>query len=177
MLHYYQAFVACQVLYFVNVIVQILLTQGFLNGNFISLMPKWLSNQPVLDVVFPKAVKCDLASYGTGGSKQKQNVLCTLAMNVLNEKIYLLLWAMFMIALVTSIVQLIYVGLMSWSPNLRFTILEIDENVSRAAKCNPTNISQGQWLLLKFIKDNMDDTKLFEDFVLEFTKDELRNEP
>lgn len=170
---YFYMFLICQAFYFFNVIIQFSLTQNFLNGQFISLVPKWLKGTPVLNIVFPKAVKCDLESYGSGGSTEHQNVICILAINVLNEKIYILLWVVFTLALVTAILQLVYVTVMATSENLRNNDLEIPEEFRKGNTSGRPLVTQGEWLLLRFLKSNLDDSRLFENFISEFIKNRI----
>lgn len=42
--------------------------------------------------VFPRLTKCTFHKYGSSGSIQKHDALCVLALNILNEKIYIFLW-------------------------------------------------------------------------------------
>lgn len=42
--------------------------------------------------VFPRVTKCTFHKYGASGSIQKHDALCVLALNILNEKIYIFLW-------------------------------------------------------------------------------------
>ena len=47
--------------------------------------------------VFPKVTKCTSHKYGPSGTIERQDGLCILAMNIINEKIYVFLWFWFMI--------------------------------------------------------------------------------
>lgn len=42
--------------------------------------------------IFPRVTKCTFHKYGASGSIQKHDALCVLALNILNEKIYIFLW-------------------------------------------------------------------------------------
>ncbi|XP_022658654.1 innexin inx7-like isoform X2 [Varroa destructor] len=120
---YVNWFIFSQILYFINAVAQVSLTQSFLDNQFITLFPKWVMGKPVLDAVFPKTAKCTLHAYGPTGDIQYINALCLLAMNVLIEKIYLLLWAVLMFSLVVSALQIIYVTVSMTSWRLRNAIL------------------------------------------------------
>lgn len=48
-------------------------------------------NDPMIEI-FPRLTKCTFHKYGPGGSPQKHDTLCLLALNILNEKIFIFLW-------------------------------------------------------------------------------------
>jgi hypothetical protein len=54
--------------------------------------------------VFPKVTKCTFNDYGSSGTVQIKDGLCVLAINIINEKIYIFLWFwMLMLTCWTSI--------------------------------------------------------------------------
>jgi len=61
-----------------------------------------------MEVIFPRLTKCNFYKYGPSGTIQNIDAMCILAQNVLNEKIYLLLWIWFLILAIVSIFALIY---------------------------------------------------------------------
>ena len=42
--------------------------------------------------VFPTVTSCNIPNVGAGGGEQMHNGLCVLTQNIINEKIYLVLW-------------------------------------------------------------------------------------
>ena len=58
-----------------------------------------------MNVVFPKVTKCTFHKYGPSGTITKHDGLCILALNIINEKIYVFLWFALKLLLV-HIVQL-----------------------------------------------------------------------
>lgn len=42
--------------------------------------------------IFPRVTKCTFHKYGPSGTIQRHDTLCVLALNILNEKIYIFLW-------------------------------------------------------------------------------------
>ncbi|CAD1475104.1 unnamed protein product, partial [Heterotrigona itama] len=86
----------CEVLNFINVLVQIYFTDWFLGGAFLGLGQAVAHDGldgrvDALDVVFPKVTKCIFHKYGPSGSIQNHDALCVMALNVVNEKIYIFL--------------------------------------------------------------------------------------
>lgn len=94
-------------------LINIYWTDVFLGHNFFRLGPEALSRGlsseiDILDEVFPKVTKCDFYKYGPSGSIQKFDALCVMALNIVNEKIYLILWFWFVILLVCSLIGLLW---------------------------------------------------------------------
>lgn len=56
-----------------------------------------------LDVVFPKVTKCTFHKYGPSGSIQYHDIMCIMALNIVNEKIYLVLWFWYIFLFVLSV--------------------------------------------------------------------------
>lgn len=46
---------------------------------------------PMIDI-FPRVTKCTFHKFGPSGSIVNHDALCVLALNILNEKIYIFLW-------------------------------------------------------------------------------------
>ena len=56
-------------------------------------------------LVFPKMTKCNLEMYGPSGTIVNYDGLCVLPVNILNEKIFLLLWFLFFPLLMLTVVE------------------------------------------------------------------------
>jgi len=97
---YYYWFQFCMILNLLNVIGQIFLIDQFLDGEFTTYgfdAFKFLDVDPdqrydPLARVFPKVTKCTFHKYGPSGTVQKFEGICVLPVNILNEKIYFILW-------------------------------------------------------------------------------------
>ncbi len=105
-------FFFCECLNWVNVLLQIFLTDKFLGGEFSKYGTEVL-NFPYenpedrvdpMSRVFPRMTKCIFYKYGGSGTIQRIDALCVLSMNILNEKIYIFLFFWFiLLAIVTGI--------------------------------------------------------------------------
>lgn len=98
----------CEFLNFINLLVQIFVTNKFLAGQFFALGFKFMEDDfrgqmDILDTIFPKMTKCDFYKYGQSGSIQHHDALCVMALNVVHEKIYVILWFWFIIMLMVTI--------------------------------------------------------------------------
>ena len=109
---YFYFFFFCEFLYFINLIAQIWFTNVFLSGQFTRLGIDWISyNHEQLDnkydpliKVFPRMTKCLFHKYGYSGSIERHDALCFLPLNIVNEKIYVVLWFWYVfIFIVTSL--------------------------------------------------------------------------
>ena len=67
---------------------------------------------------FPRVVACEMEVFGVSGSITKASGICTLPINVVNEKIYLVLWLTFVLASLLSLVQVLHQALLV-APSLR----------------------------------------------------------
>lgn len=75
------------------------------------------------EMVFPKVAKCIFTTVGPSGSYQKLDALCLLPLNVLNEKIFVIVWLWYTIQLIVSVSNLIYWIVICYSKNVRVAIL------------------------------------------------------
>nr|BDT62919.1 MAG: innexin [Trachysalambria curvirostris majanivirus] len=110
-------FLICDVLYILNIIINIIMTDKVLNGNFISYGKNVLVyynsenktslNNP-MHVIFPKITKCDLKLFGVSGTIEKHDFLCILSLNDIYDKLYIVLWFWFWLLCVMNIIVFIY---------------------------------------------------------------------
>ncbi|KAL1131841.1 hypothetical protein AAG570_011452 [Ranatra chinensis] len=101
----------CELLNAVNVALQIYLSDRFLGGQFFALGRQWLKAEntaPLLDEIFPKVTKCTFYKYGQSGTMQRHDALCIMALNIINEKIYCILWFWFLILFVITCLGLLW---------------------------------------------------------------------
>ena len=49
-----------------------------------------------------RVTKCDFSKYGPSGTIEKQDAFCVLPQNIVNEKIFVVLWVWFIALAVTS---------------------------------------------------------------------------
>jgi len=157
-------YVFCEILNFVNVMVQISITDSFLGGAFTSYGPKvvqFLWSDPgdrtdPMYQIFPRVTKCKFFKYGPSGTVQKHDALCVLALNIINEKIYVMLWFWFIILAIVSALALLYRVVTVFSPTCRSRILSGDggrmgpgDAGARDAAEQLVNLCQyGDWYLL-----------------------------
>ncbi|KAK3928518.1 Innexin inx2 [Frankliniella fusca] len=124
-------FFICEALNFVNVFGQIYLMDSFLGGEFTTYgysVIGFSEMQPEdrgdpMSFVFPKVTKCTFHMFGASGSVQTIDSLCVLALNILNEKIYIFLFFWFGLLSIISGLELVYRACLFCSRTMRLCCL------------------------------------------------------
>lgn len=168
-LHLHNSYAAgyffCEALNFVNVVGNIFFVDTFLGGAFLtygtdvvkfSNMNQEQRSDPMIQV-FPRITKCTFHKFGASGTIQKLDALCVLALNILNEKIYIFLWFWFIILAVMSGLALLYSMAVVLLPSTREAILK-----KRFKFGTPSGVSVlirqtqvGDFLLIHLLGQNM----------------------
>ena len=76
-----------------------------------------------MNVVFPKMTKCTFHKYGPSGTITRHDGLCILALNIINEKIYVFLWFWFVSVAMISALAILYRVLIFLVPSMRVTVI------------------------------------------------------
>jgi len=121
----------CELLALLNVLGQMYFTDRFLGYQFTTYGFDVLSvtvgnpedRSDPMNVVFPKMTKCTFHKYGPSGSITKHDSLCVLALNIINEKIYVFLWFWFVGVALISVLALFYRLLIIIVPSLRVSVI------------------------------------------------------
>ena len=67
-----------------------------------------MSNLNPMCEVFPRLAACDYVRYGPGGGQEKKNALCVLGLNMINDKIFLVVWYWYLILVLIGSCRLIF---------------------------------------------------------------------
>lgn len=168
------SFYFCEILNFINVVGQLFFTDTFLGGSFLNYgleVLSWPSVDPENRVdpmsrVFPRMTKCVFHKFGGSGTIQKFDAMCVLGMNIINEKVYIIIWLWFVVlAFITGIN--LFVRLFQFVfPSIRDRAI-----VLQGYGIRPTGINSGaihrflasqsyaEWLILYHLAMNMDKGK------------------
>ncbi|KAK7079094.1 hypothetical protein SK128_007329 [Halocaridina rubra] len=125
-----------------------------------------------MSLVFPKMAKCIFKSFGSSGTIERRDVMCLIATNIINEKIYLFLWVWLVLLLVITSIWTVYRILILLLPFLRQFILKLyvregfSSDVSEVMRC----ATRSDWLLLMSLGKNME-SSVFSEFIHLFAKD------
>lgn len=114
----------------INVITQMALINKFLNGMFWTLGWKVIQFHHWQDSVafdplsqsFPLTTKCLFHDYGSSGDIQRLDAYCVLTVNILNRKIYLILWFWFVFLAIVSLLAVVYRVLVNYSSKIRILV-------------------------------------------------------
>jgi len=178
---YFFKFFVCEILCFINVISQIYFVDFFLGGVFttygsnvigLSTMDPEERSDP-MNEVFPKMAKCTFVKYGPSGTKENIDGLCVLPVNILNEKIYILLWFWFNILAVVTAFHFVWRLATLVSGRMREAVIRGKSRLF--AKPNDiavicTHITLGDWFLLVQLGNNID-SHIYADLIAKMAKE------
>ncbi|OQR77927.1 innexin inx1-like [Tropilaelaps mercedesae] len=163
---YTYKYLFCELLCFFNVLMQMFLMDGFLDGEFmrygIRVLEFLNSNSedrvdPMV-FVFPRVTKCVFHGFGPGGDVMTQDMLCVLPQNVFNEKLYVLVWFWFVLLLFILSGLIVYRILILLLPSMRERLLmnrcHLGDPRDVRLIVKSTNI--GDWFFLYMMGPNLD---------------------
>ena len=113
--------------------------------------------------VFPTVVSCTIKTFAVvEGAKDTKNTICMLGQNIMNQKIFLVLWLWFTILWCVSLCQIIYrvttilvPSTQEWT--IQFLLKSTDKDLLTAIrKLKLRNGNVGNWFLLTQIGSNSD---------------------
>merc|ERR1712086_795005 len=163
---YFFSFLACEVLNVVMVAIIGFQTDVALGGNFrkygLEVYGHYVNNDPEFDVMcnaFPTVASCDLKRYGTGAKKENINGFCILSQNIINQKMYLVLWFWYILIVSCGIVQLLKEAVILAVPAFRNRLITrsmgsyVTKDVLQflERECN-----SGDWFVLNQLRKNSD---------------------
>jgi len=151
----------CQVVALVLTVGQLYVMDLVLANQFLSLGPYFLSLEilsEALNVVFPKVVKCSMTYIGVSGDIVNNSGMCTLPINIINEKIYLVLWLWFTCLAFISTLSLVYQSILLLFPRMRKIELQIRSRSSQRHQVGwvVNQSTYGDVVLLQLISNNTD---------------------
>ncbi|RWS23045.1 Innexin inx2-like protein [Leptotrombidium deliense] len=163
---YFYRFVFCEVLNFLNVIIQLYVMDLFFGGAFSTFglevlkfsetETEWRTDPMVL--VFPRMTKCTFHRFSSDGSVMKYDALCILPLNIINEKIYIFLWFWLLIVALLTGVTIVYRIAMIFLPNIRYMVLRSRARLTDRYHLQiVTDVSKiGDWFVFYLLAKNMD---------------------
>jgi len=145
-------------------ILQLLIMDVFLGYRFLALGTNLLNYSALrqaLAEVFPRVVACQMEVFGVSGSYTKASGFCTFPINVVHEKIYLVLWLAFVLASLLSLVQLLHQALLVAAPLRPYLVPHLSPSplVSRQVTRLMRRGTYGNMVLLRLIASNCDSSQ------------------
>ncbi|EFA07886.1 Innexin inx2-like Protein [Tribolium castaneum] len=152
-------YVVCEILNLANVILQIFLMDTFLGGQFALYGFKVFANGDInaMNEVFPKLTKCQYRFYGPSGSEVNRDALCILPLNILNEKLFIVLWFWLFFLSGVTFLSLIYRFVVVCVPKLRVYLLMAQARFigSKQATSIIQKFSYGDFFVLYHVGKNV----------------------
>jgi len=184
---YFFGFIGCEVLNVFLVLIQFVLTNIFLHGRFNNYGAKVLyyyrlpeeeqeSQKNPMCWTFPRIASCDYWRWGSGGRQENINAICVLALNMINDKVFLVLWFWFFLVSVIGVVRLAYRFVQTQSASLRFQLINMRMNryfkrpTTKMAKIKSylCQCTLGDWFVLYQLSKNLN-RPFFFDFLSELS--------
>ena len=125
-------FFICEVLNFFNTLFQMWFLNRFLGGSFITYGVDVVNfsekdqldrTDPMIEV-FPRVTKCTFMMFGPSGSVEKHDLMCVLALNVINEKIFVFLWFWLVLLICLTCISFLYRLVVFFVPSVRNGLLQ-----------------------------------------------------
>ncbi|KAG0694865.1 Innexin inx2 [Chionoecetes opilio] len=177
-------FFFCELLNLLVVVATLFFTDWFLGGEFLtyganvfavaSLDPE--NRTDPMTYVFPRMAKCTFRSFGASGTIQVRDVMCLIATNIINEKIYLFLWVWLVLLTALTALWMLYRLLTILLPPFRNLLLRthVNPSVRKELQNILRRTTLSDWLLLYSLAKNME-RSMFSEFLL-FLHGEMQQE-
>ncbi|XP_071747044.1 innexin inx2 isoform X3 [Lepeophtheirus salmonis] len=176
-------FLFCEGLNFVVVISEWFITNRFIKYHFFSYGPSVLyyynlppeerlqnDINPMCEA-FPRIASCKYARFGSGGGPESLNAICILGLNMINDKIFLVLWFWYFFLTLFGCLRLIYRVIQVTSSSVRFHTMRYKMHRYFRRNANIRHIehyikhcSFGDWFVLYQMSRNMN-RRFFASFV------------
>lgn len=159
--HYAVAYMLCEGLNFLNVIIQIFLVDKFVGGAFLRYGIKAINpatSTDALIMAFPRITSCSFYYYGYTGEKTDEVFQCVLQQNILNEKVFVVMWFLLILLATISAMELIWRVVVVLSPLVRGQLMErrgkmtLDPKLENVIRLMPL----GDFCLLYVVGMNLD---------------------
>ena len=165
---YFYTFIACEMLNIVIAIISFVLTDVFLSGRFFNYGSNVISYDSVIkhdsgidelnckqhpmSSLFPTVVNCEYSFSGVNKNLDKRSTICMLGQNILNQKIFFLIWIWFIVLFVASALVFIDRMVSIFVPAYQRSILEShirSRNARSLTQRMPLGYERnGEWFVL-----------------------------
>lgn len=131
--------------------------------------------------VFPTLVSCNVNQVGAGGGDDRTNAICILSQNIVNEKIYLIIWFAMVALMLISILNFLFRISTLIFEEVRKTILlqkvgwTTDSRLKDSVDVILCHCHVGDWFVLNQLSSNV--THYFFRNLLKSLKTELARKP
>jgi len=150
----------------VMVVAQMYIMDIFLGGEFLSMgiahILDFQNRHNFMEQVFPKVTKCSMKTFGVSGKVVEHGGLCTLPINIVNEKIYTALWFWFVLLASWSLLVIALELIIFAFPCLRKSLFRTRFNFIPAHPIRHvlSHSTYGDYILLNIIGANVDNHQM-----------------
>ena len=163
---YASKFLVCEVFNCVNALWQMWFLNRFLGGTFMTYgidvvnftEQKQSERTDPMIVIFPRVTKCTFEMFGPSGSIVTHDLMCILALNIINEKIFVFLWFWFVILTTLSCISFLYRILVFCVPVIRNGLLQkrVQMKFKITLDALTPKLQFGDYFLLYLISKNVE---------------------
>jgi len=131
--------------------------------------------------VFPTVTSCNIPNVGAAGGEQVHNGLCVLTQNIINEKIYLVLWFWYAFLGPLSVLFVFYRLFTIFFSGIRFSLLyrtvrrKYDDDIRKSLDYVLAKGHIGDWFVLYQLSKNCN-PYFYREFIRELAR-ELKAKP
>ena len=105
--------------------------------------------------VFPRMTKCLFHKYGYSGAIERHDALCFLPLNIVNEKIYVVLWFWFVFLFIVTALCLLQRILLVLFPSFRYRKMKQIAPSTNKRQLSTFVSRVGNWFILHNLASNM----------------------
>ncbi|XP_069936656.1 innexin inx2-like [Cherax quadricarinatus] len=162
---YFKGYMVCEIINFINVIGQMFFLNTFFGGVFITYGTNVLNYlidndkyyNPMI-TTFPRITKCNFYKFGPSGSRELLDYTCILPQNMLNEKIFTVMWFWFVCLATITAIQIVWHIIIIYSPVIRIYNLEYQGKFKASFQMKESiqSLNIGDYFLLDILGHNLD---------------------
>jgi len=179
---YFFGFMLMEFLNWMIIVILFFVTDAFLNYKFswygtrvwryyrLPIEVQRETANPMCDA-FPRIASCDYWRWGAGGKQENINAICVLNLNMINDKVFMILWWWFFFLVIIGFIRIIYRIIQTQSAKLRFQLLNMRMNryFKRSSKVEKieyyvSKCKLGDWFVLYQLSKNLN-RPFFMDFL------------
>ncbi|RWS01680.1 innexin-like protein [Dinothrombium tinctorium] len=151
-------FFLCETLCLIHIIAEFWFINNMLNGQFSLLGYRWVmfsaKSDPLIKI-FPRLAKCTFSYFGPSGTRETRDALCFLPLNIVNEKIFTVMWFWFILLLVLALFEMLNICLVLLLPQYRyFNLRSLAPNTDYKVLRRLTS-RVGYYFVLKLLAENI----------------------
>jgi len=121
--------------------------------------------------VFPKVATCNFMRYGRGGGEETKNAICILSLNIINDKVFALLWFWHCILIIAAFLRIVTRVIQLCSSSFRVFLMKMqmdrylaNNKHAKHIEHYVTHCSIGDWFLLYQMNKSMN-KRFFAEFL------------